>query len=196
MGMSSHSHPEIYIPPLIRQPTLHLPRWSKARVKDGHSTSGMPLLLPSRGHTLAATTLFSFIVEFFFSIRPLPSVWSEALPFPHPFSSCCIIYARLFRAELKNVTTGLFPLQLTPIWLPSLSLSSRLQTAFCCQILWCFSKLSSSSQWPITVDLLWLTALHPSLSFSSVAFTSRTEVCCCLPLSSADSSFLPWVGCS
>ena len=160
MGMSSHSHPEIYIPPLIRQPTLHLPRWSKARVKDGHSTSGMPLLLPSRGHTLAATTLFSFIVEFFFSIRLLPSVWSEALPFPHPFSSCCIIYARLFRAELKNVTTGLFPLQLTPIWLPSLSLSSRLQTAFCCQILWCFSKLSSSSQWPVV----------PSTCFGSQPF--------------------------
>ena len=85
-------------------------------------------------------------MEFFFSIRPFSSVWSEALPFPDPFSSCCIIYTRLFRAELKNVTTGLFPLQLTLIWLPSLSLSSRLQTASCCQILWCFSKFSSSSQ--------------------------------------------------
>ena len=101
---------------------------------------------PLGGITLAATTLFSFTVESFFSTRPFPSVWSEALPFPDPFSSRCITYARLFRAELKNVTTGLFPLQLTPIWLPSLSLSSRLQTASCCRILWCFSKFSSLSQ--------------------------------------------------
>ena len=41
---------QIYIPPVIRQPILHLPRWSKARIKDSHSTSGLHLLLLSREH--------------------------------------------------------------------------------------------------------------------------------------------------